>query len=272
MEAIHLDNWAAFESALHEIKSNIHAKKEFLVSDFLFRGQSYSDWPLETTLERFTHKTSYTFAHFYARVLRVAPEIAAFTGQHWSLPSPEKYKEWLREFDSYNGDFLAYEPIAHLRHHGFPSPLLDWSRSPHVAAFFAFRPRNPQTERVAIYVYCGDSGHGRSTSSDTPEIVTLSRYVATHRRHFLQQCQYTVCVQRQNEWTYVPHESIFRGGTEEATQDVLWKLTLPYSERDRVLATLDGFNLNAYSLFGSEDSLMEALAEREFRSNPSFGR
>jgi len=46
----------------------------------------------------------------------------------------------------------AYSYLAHLRHNGFPSPLLDWTQSPYVAAYFAFA--RPQGEQVALYVYC----------------------------------------------------------------------------------------------------------------------
>jgi hypothetical protein len=45
--------------------------------------------------------------------------------------------------------------------------------------------------------------------------------------------------------------------------DVLWKIVIPPSERTKVLSLLDRFNVNAYSLFGSDESLMETLAVRE---------
>jgi hypothetical protein len=46
-------------------------------------------------------------------------------------------------------------------------------------------------------------------------------------------------------------------------QDWLYKYTIPASEREKVLRKLDKYNINAYSLFGSEESLMETLALRE---------
>ena len=42
----------------------------------------------------------------------------------------------------------------------------------------------------------------------------------------------------------------------------LWKFTIPSSERTKVLQLLDSMNLNAYSLFGSEESLMDTVAFR----------
>jgi hypothetical protein len=35
----------------------------------------------------------------------------------------------------------SYDFMTRLRHHGFPSPLLDWPQSPYTAAFFAFNKK-----------------------------------------------------------------------------------------------------------------------------------
>jgi hypothetical protein len=40
-------------------------------------------------------------------------------------------------------------------------------------------------------------------------------------------------------------------------QDFLWKYNLPSCERLEVLRMLDAYNLNAFSLFGSDESLLE---------------
>jgi hypothetical protein len=72
--------------------------------------------------------------------------------------------------------------------------------------------------------------------------------------------------EKEEGWRYACHEDVFDQGTEN--QDLLWKFNLPASQRTTVLRILDLYNLNAYSLFGSEESLMETVAQREilFRS------
>jgi len=47
-------------------------------------------------------------------------------------------------------------------------------------------------------------------------------------------------------------------------QGLCRKFTIPASEQIKVLTLLDEFNVNSFSLFGSEESLMETLAAREF--------
>lgn len=87
-------------------------------------------------------------------------------------------------------------------------------------------------------------------------------YVKTHRRHVLQQSQYTLCLSFHDEWRFESYDSVFEQCHRQ--QAFCWKFTIPVTERPKVLALLDEHNLNAFSLFGSEESLMETLAIREF--------
>ena len=43
----------------------------------------------------------------------------------------------------------------------------------------------------------------------------------------------------------------------------LFKITIPVNQRETALANLDLMNINLFSLFGSEDSLVRTVARRE---------
>lgn len=60
---------------------------------------------------------------------------------------------------------------------------------------------------------------------------------------------------------YARHEDA--AARNERGQDRLIKYTLPITERAKVLARLEHMNITAFSLFGSEESLMETLAYQE---------
>jgi hypothetical protein len=153
--------------------------------------------------------------------------------------------------------------MIYLRHHGFPSPLLDWTRSPYVAAFFAFERRPESTcEAVAVYAFLEHVGHGKTWRADEARIIGLGPYAVTHERHYAQQCEYTICKKRVGDsYLYCNHEEAL--GDRVIPQDPLTKYVIPTTERSRFLRRLDSMNINRYSLFRDEVALMQTLAYRE---------
>lgn len=228
-------------------------------SDYLFRGHSDSSWLLESTLDRFFSRPL-SLLDYYRYAVMASSKIGAFTGVRWSIPTSDEYEEWLESHDLLSfSDLKAYDYLAYLRHHGFPSPLLDWSQSPYIAAFFAFRAIAAGVSNVAIYAYQEDPGVGKIRSSDAPSIHRLGPYVSAHKRHFLQQSQYTFCTEIDGRTVrYITHQSVVSRNSQD--QDLLWKFIIPVSERRSFLARLNRMNINSFSLFGSEDSLVETIA------------
>jgi hypothetical protein len=274
-----LDVWEDFVSEIRNFMARnvaLHAKAGVRIADPLFRGQREASWELETTLERYC-PPCVSLYDYYRSIWAAKSQIEAYTGQTWKILSRRRFLQ--KASDSVAGLYFkarspAYDYMAYLRHHGFPSPLLDWSRSPFVAAFFAFREPG-SGERVAIFAYLETTAAVKVGGPSGAEIVVHGPYVRTHRRHFLQQCQYTTCIVFKDsfpaaagsvqQWHYTPHEDVFSAKSSPALdgRHQLFKYTLPRSQRQRVLAYLDAHNVNAYSLFGSEETLMEAMAARE---------
>lgn len=262
MEEILVEKWEQFEDHLARLDSElagIRGKTHSSVSEPLFRGQADADWKLETTLERTTQYTV-LMEEYYRSIRAVRPAVASLTGKDWPIPD---------NFEPNQGRPSpppGYEFMIYLRHHGFPSPLLDWSKSPYVAAYFAFRSKRRQQDgNVAIYSYVEHLGEGKSWSGTRPHIHVLGPYVISHKRHYSQQCSYTICkkllLSHDQQYAYASHEDVAKGAGK--SQDRFMKYIFPQSERQKALDRLALMNITAFSLFGSEESLMETLGYAE---------
>ncbi len=255
------------QSAIAAIEGHYRKEKDKsgqfgYISTPLYRGHADSSWSLETTLER-AGEVDITLERYYRRY--ASPAYRYLSGfLERKLEYDEKpslnYSDVQVKLPNYG--FLAY-----LRHHGFPSPLLDWSSSPYIALYFAFHQQtDPTINSVALYCYEEYTGHGKAYTSSQPYISSFGPWEQTHPRHHLQQCEYTMCmVQDDKDLKLTCHEDAFSLPPDRLTdQDRLTKLIIDSSLRLEIMRWLFRMNVTPYSIFKSEDALVKGVSDRLF--------
>lgn len=255
--------WSEAEEAISDFQSDMHAEFSGMRVSFLFRGQALFDWELRSSLER-ELGDSVPIREYDLLLQQIAPAVEMTTGRQWELQRPE--------FPIDDDPALAYfipnfDFIAYARHHGLPTPLLDWSQSPYVALFFAYWSARPEAD-VAVYCYLDEFKVGLMPARDSSRVFSLGEMSRPHRRHFDQQSMYTVSTKRgDKEWVYSSHEQYFASS---ARQNVALKLSLPGSLRSEILAMLHHMNINPFTLFGDEESLFQTLWYRHIEVDDSW--
>ncbi|MCB9978431.1 MAG: FRG domain-containing protein [Rhodospirillales bacterium] len=309
METRTLGSWEEFQDQVRELEKVSQERRsrgQGFQSDFIFRGQSCAIYGLQSTLERYLERRGhkdleFRIKEYYQLIKEIKAEIGSLSGRTWGALEDEEINKFcnnknLRMLESGIPDF-GY--LAYLRHHGFPSPLLDWSESPYVAAFFAFQnasvksgegvsdesgagvdrgdctetQKDEKEKYVQIFCYqgaCSDSGTvGDARIYSTSEMILPAQI---HERHFRQRACYTLAKEGEFFTSFETAEAAsFQERSElEAEGEPSGKgekvigYRIPKTERQKVLTYLDQYNLNAFTLFGTEDALMETIAFREF--------
>jgi FRG domain len=108
-----------------------------------YRGQRLAKWPIRSTLHRrvieYFERTGVHFGDEDVSFLREEYKTVyrMFKAQAWHLLDPIERADW--------------GIIFRMQHHGFPTRLIDWTKSFACAIYFAQWQRNPN-EDAAIYV------------------------------------------------------------------------------------------------------------------------
>lgn len=263
MKTVRLKSWVEFEETISSLKAELNylkSRKEVrYVSDLLFRGQSNHAWRLHSTLDRSLNFSEINLTIYHEIISEAYVRIREVLESFRNLQMDIKIRSF-QDFIKGEGsvEWIAY--MAYLRHHGFPSPLLDWTTSLEVAAYFAFWEK-PKTEFVSIYTFVEYLGGGKGGWVTEPHIHSIGPSLVVHPRHERQCSQYTMCMKQLGDqgYCYTSHENAF--SLQNENQDILTKYEIPSSERQKVLSQLAIKNINTCYLFGqSDDSFIQDLS------------
>ncbi|WP_447855692.1 FRG domain-containing protein [Enterobacter sp. WI-ESBL-E8] len=118
VQEIELGDWVEFRETVGQMFGG--------VSRYIFRGQSDREWKLESTLTRLVQQISRDFnSHALEEMQK------------------DNFRMRIRGLRGSNPSKLSDEEIWCLgQHYGLCTPLLDWSESPYIAAYFAYEKVN----------------------------------------------------------------------------------------------------------------------------------
>ena len=256
---IELESWEAYCSAVDELQQKYNSVP------ILFRGQPNSSLHLRTTLERYS-KSSWTIRKYCDLVVDCARELGHFNDYTGDIPSLSDID---RELSGNMSQVLVQIPTSisfywtYLPHYGFPSPLLDWSVCPYVAAFFALC-ESTRAKNVAVFAFIESVSSEKRVWIGKPQITAKWLNVHQHVRHIRQHSCYTIATKAvRNDHQFAPHEHVFREN--EIDQDVLIKYVIPSGASTKAMKWLDGKGINYYTLMDDREAYLKTLALRKIK-------
>ncbi|MCR9205108.1 MAG: FRG domain-containing protein, partial [Halobacteriovoraceae bacterium] len=221
------------EISWSEFKTRVSTHIEKKLGPRLCRGQSNANWKLTTSFHR--KKSDLKLSEYFSYIHHLSDVVGTF----------ENRKIETENDGNTQGSFMAY-----LQHHGFPTPLLDWSLSPYIGAYFAFKGVNedsPASDNVAIYIFnydlwIKDWKQSYDYNDEAPHVSILQPKAQGNHRQLKQQgFIYT--------WTNVEDiESHIQNCESSSKNTYLEKYLLPVKERNFVMEELEAMGITDFSL------------------------
>jgi len=217
---------------------------------FLFRGQKDAR-RLRTSFHRTGRADLVRFRNEDVTALR--NHLSARTKHVFNFGIPDEF-----------GAFLNL-----IQHHGYPTPLLDWTYSPYVAAFFAYRKISNEKAakadpdaRVRIFVF-----DQQEWKTDWQQILLLlfpgphlsiGEFMSIENERMIPQQAATTVTSLDDIESYIREKEDLKKKT------YLSAIDLPIRDRREVVRELRYMGITAGSLFPGLDGACEELADRNF--------
>ncbi len=229
--------WKAFKSYIENIN----------IEDYIFRGQS-EPFRLRTSFHRTKRKD----------LMRYESEDIHIVFRQLSALLPSKFN--LND----TSDYGAFYNL--IQHHGYPTPLLDWTFSPFIAAYFAYRSKREESKqdngpvRILMFnskVWQEQRPQLRMVTRVPPHFSILELAGFGNPRMAPQQSITTL--------TNVDDiEAYLLYNEQEMKEEILTAFDLDYEDRENALRDLRHMGITAASMFPGIDGTCEAIKNQLF--------
>lgn len=218
---------------------------------YIFRGQA-KPWRLRTSYHRTGRGDVWRYA-FVDDIPTLHRNLSARTRHFYDFRDPEQ-----------NGAFYNL-----IQHHGYPTPLMDWTLSPFVGAFFAYHKIRvaeaaaaPVDAKVRVFMF--DERQWVERWRQVPNLRTrhphfsVLRPLAIGNERMVPQQALSTLTNIDDVESYIHAKEVEAGTT------YLQAIDLPVIARKQVMRELSLMGITAGSMFPGLDGACEELRERFF--------
>jgi FRG domain len=234
-----VNKWSEFETYVRNLEHY----------NYMYRGQE-RPWRLRTAFHRTGRAALLTYMN--GDIPTLHRNLSSRTRHFFNLSLPIE-----------NGAFYNL-----VQHHGYPTPLLDWTYSPYVAAFFAYHvtkqcaSKAKVTDKVRVFIFnekawCKKFNQLQILAVAKPHFSILKALAIENERLIPQQALSSISNIDDIE-SYINDKEI------EANDKYLRVIDLPWGERELVMRELARMGITAGSLFPGLDGACEELKDRFF--------